>query len=133
MLEGTVQYRSGTMSKIYDELRDAEQVRHSGSHIRAGLRIIGEVSGKEDLLADGTIEGPVKLAEGVLSVGESGSVKGSVIAREVIVLGSVIGNVEARDRVEIRPSGSIIGDIVTSRIVIDDGAHCKGSIEVGRK
>ena len=119
------------MSKIYDELKDAEQARRS-SQIRPGLRVNGEISGNEDLLVEGSVNGPVNLGDGVLTVGDTGNVKGDVTAREVIVLGSVTGNIEARDRVEIRPSGSITGDIVTSRIVIDDGARCKGAIEVGR-
>jgi len=118
------------MSKIYEELKSAKHAQGS-SHIPAGLRIKGEISGSEDLIADGTIEGPVSLRGGILSIGETGSVKGNIVANQILVHGAVTGNVEARDRVEIRPNGSIIGDIVTSRIVIDDGAHCKGSIDVG--
>src|ERR1700691_2991545 len=117
------------MSKIYDDIRSAEQMRHS-SHIRAGLRIKGEISGNEDLVIDGIIEGPVTLADGLLTIGETGTVKGNIVAREIVVHGAATGNAEARDRVAISPTGSIVGDIVTSRIVIDDGAHCKGSIEI---
>jgi len=120
-----------SMSKIYDELRSAEQLRRA-SHVPAGVRIVGEISGSEDLTADGSIEGPVKLSNGILSVGESGSVKGNVAAKEVIVHGTVTGNVEA-DRVEIKPSGTILGDIVTSRIIINDGARCTGMVDVGEK
>jgi cytoskeletal protein CcmA (bactofilin family) len=97
------------------------------------MTIKGEVSGGEDLLAEGTIEGPVNLTNAILTVGEKGGVIGNVSAKDVIVHGAVTGNVQARDRVEIKPKGSIIGDIITSRIVIDDGAHCKGSIEIGHK
>ena len=120
------------MSKIYDELKSAEQSQR-GSHIQAGLRIHGEITGSEDLFIDGAIDGPVNLADGTLSIGPSGSVKGNVAAREVVIHGAVTGNVDARNRIEIRPSGSIVGDIITSRIIIDDGARCKGSIEIGRK
>jgi cytoskeletal protein CcmA (bactofilin family) len=120
------------MSKIYDELKNAEQSRR-GSHIAVGLRIKGEISGNEDLLAEGTIEGPINLADGILIVGEKGGISGNIAAKEIVVHGTVTGNVEARNRVEIKPNGSITGDIVTSRIVIDDGAYCKGSIEIGRK
>jgi cytoskeletal protein CcmA (bactofilin family) len=121
------------MSMIYDELKNAEQLRHGGSHIRAGLKIKGEISGTEDLLADGIIEGPVTLTGAMLRVGETGSITGNVAANAVVVHGTVSGNVEARDMVKIAPSGSITGDIVTSRIGVDDGARCKGSIDVGRK
>lgn len=119
------------MSKIYDELKSAEQARR-GSHVGAGVQIKGEVTGSEDLVADGRIEGPVRLTDGTLSIGETGSVKGDVTAKQVVVHGAVIGNVEGREKVEIRATGSIVGDIVTSRIVIDEGAQCKGSIDIGR-
>jgi cytoskeletal protein CcmA (bactofilin family) len=123
------------MSKIYDELKNAEQTtkRGSGSHIFAGVTIKGEISGNEDLILDGTIDGPVKLSDAILTIGKSGGVQGNVAAKEVIIHGSVTGNVDAQNRVEIKPTGSIVGDIVTSRIVIDDGARCKGSIEIGHK
>ncbi len=120
------------MSKIYDEVKSAEQFRHA-SNISAGLRIAGQISGNEDLVVDGIVEGPVQLAEGTLTVGEKGTVKGNVIARETVVHGTVTGNVQARDRVEIKPSGSVVGDLTTSRITIGDGAYYKGSIEIGQK
>jgi cytoskeletal protein CcmA (bactofilin family) len=124
------------MSKIYDEIKNAEQTtkRSAGaSHIFAGVTIKGEISGGEDLTVDGTVEGPVKLTDGILTIGKSGGVQGNVAAKEVVIHGSVTGNVDAQSRVEIKPTGSIVGDIVTSRIVIDDGARCKGSIEIGHK
>lgn len=120
------------MSKLLDELKDAEQTRR-GSYIRPGLTIKGEITGTEDLLNEGLIEGPVKLADAALSVGEEGSVKGDIAAKQVVVFGAVTGNVQAAERVEIKSSGSILGDIASARIVIDDGARCKGSIDIGRK
>ncbi|HXA56517.1 MAG TPA: polymer-forming cytoskeletal protein [Candidatus Acidoferrum sp.] len=122
------------MSKIYDELKNAEQTKRGpGSHIFAGVTIKGEISGNEDLVLDGTVDGPIKLLDGSLTIGKSGGVQGNVAAKDVIIHGSVTGNVEAQNRVEIKPTGSITGDIATSRIVIDDGARCKGSIEIGHK
>lgn len=121
------------MSMIYDELRNAEQGKTNGSHIRAGVHIKGEVSGSEDLLVDGTVEGPVTITGATLSVGESGNIAGNVTAKSIVVLGGVIGNVDAQDVLKIAPTGSIAGDIVTSRISVEDGARCKGAIDVGRK
>ncbi len=118
------------MSKIHDELRRAEQFRH-GSSVVAGLRIKGQISGNEDLIVDGTVEGPILLADGRLSVGQEGKIVGDVTAREVVVAGSLTGNLQASDRLEIKPSGSIVGDVVSTRFVINDGAHYKGSIEIG--
>jgi cytoskeletal protein CcmA (bactofilin family) len=121
------------LSKTYDELRRAEQSRHGGSVVVAGLRIRGQISGSDDLLVDGSVEGPIQLAEGMLTVGTKGTVTGDVAAREIVVHGSVTGNLHARERVEIKTSGSVAGDVVTSRIIIDDGAHYKGSIQIGQK
>ena len=121
------------MSMIYDELKKAEQLRHNGSHISAGVRIKGEISGSEDLVADGAIEGPVSLEGAMLSIGETGNVKGNIAAKTVVVHGAVNGNVSATDLINVAPTGSIAGDILTARIAIEDGARCKGTIDVGRK
>jgi hypothetical protein len=102
------------MSKTYDEIKSAKQFRH-GSRISAGLRIAGQISGNEDLVVEGNVEGPVQLAEGTLTVGEKGTVRGDVVVREAIIHGTVTGNVQAHDRVEIKASGSVIGDLTTSR------------------
>ena len=121
------------MSMIYDELRNAEQIKTNGSHIRAGVQIKGEISGNEDLLIDGRVDGPVTLAGATLAIGESGNVTGNIAAKSIIVLGGVTGNVDAQDVLKIAPTGSITGDMVTARISIEDGARCKGAIDVGRK
>ena len=118
------------MSKTYDEVKDVERFRNS-SRILAGLRVIGQISGNEDLIVEGRIEGPVRLVEGILTVGKKGTVVGDVAVRETIIHGTVEGNVRAHDRVEIRPTGSVVGDVTTPRIIIDDGARYKGSIEIG--
>lgn len=119
------------MSKIHDDLRRAEEFRH-GSRVVSGLRIKGEIIGNEDLTVDGVVEGPIELSEGKLTVGNDGKVSGNVTASEVDIHGSVTGNLCAK-RLEIRNSGSMVGDVATGRIVIDDGAFYKGSIEIGTK
>jgi cytoskeletal protein CcmA (bactofilin family) len=120
------------LSKTYDEVKSAEQFRHASS-VLAGLRIKGQISGSEDLLVEGSVDGPIQLAEGMLTVGPKGKLTGDVGARDVVVHGSVTGNLQAINRIEIKTSGSVFGDIVTPRIIIDDGAHYKGSIEIGQK
>jgi cytoskeletal protein CcmA (bactofilin family) len=116
------------LSKASDELKRAH-----GGRIAAGLHVQGQISGNEDLVVDGIVDGPIQLAGCSLTVGEKGKVTGNIAAREVVVQGSVTGNVQASDRVEIKASGSIAGDIATARIIINDGAHFKGSIEIGTK
>ena len=106
----------------------------SGSTARLGasLHIKGEISGNEDLHIDGTVEGLVQLDDRKLTVGASAKLTADVVAREVIVYGSVKGNLRARDRIEIKKDGSVVGDLTTARIMIEDGAYFKGSIEIDR-
>jgi cytoskeletal protein CcmA (bactofilin family) len=118
------------LSKIHDELRYAEQFRH-GSSVASGLRIQGQIVGSGDLIVDGTVEGPIQLTEGKLTVGKEGQVTGNVSASEVEVHGSVIGDVQAKNRVDIKSSGVVVGNLETVRMMIEDGAHYKGSIEIG--
>lgn len=106
----------------------------SGSTARLGasLHIKGEISGNEDLVIDGTIEGLVNLEDRRLTVGASARVTADIIAREVVVYGNVKGNLRARDRIEIKKDGSVVGDLTTARIMIEDGAYFKGSIEIDK-
>jgi len=101
------------------------------ARIGASLKIKGSVTGEEDLQIDGTVEGPVTI-RGRLTVGSGGQLTAGVTARELAVYGKVSGNVDARDRVEIKRDGAVIGDIQTARISIEDGAIFKGRIEIGR-
>lgn len=118
------------MSEIHDEVKRAEQSRHGGNVVGVGLRIKGQISGNEDLLVDGHMEGSIQLGDRMLTVGSSGELTADVVAREVIVYGDVKGNVAARERIAIKKDGSVVGDLTTGRIVIEDGAYFKGSIEI---
>jgi cytoskeletal protein CcmA (bactofilin family) len=106
----------------------------SGSTARLGasLHVKGEISGNEDLHIDGSVEGLVQLEDRKLTVGASAKLTADVVAREVVVYGSVKGNLRARDRIEIKKDGSVVGDLTTARIMIEDGAYFKGSIEIDR-
>ena len=106
----------------------------SGSTARLGasLHIKGEISGNEDLHIDGSVEGLVQLDDRKLTVGATAKLTADVVAREVVVYGSVKGNLRARDRIEIKKDGSVVGDLTTARIMIEDGAYFKGSIEIDR-
>ena len=79
---------------------------------------------------DGIIDGPVSLQGHELTVGTTAQLTSEIQAGEVIVSGKVVGNVHARGRVDIRRDGSIIGDVSSARISIEDGAHFKGRIEI---
>jgi cytoskeletal protein CcmA (bactofilin family) len=120
------------LSKIPDELKSAEPFRNTTS-VASGIRVRGEIFGTEDLLIDGSVEGPIHLGNRQLMVGAKGNVVGDIEANEVIVLGSIKGNSKARERLEIKSGGTLVGDVLTARIIVEDGAHFKGSIEIERK
>jgi cytoskeletal protein CcmA (bactofilin family) len=90
----------------------------------------GEITSDEDLQIDGKVEGPISLRGSRLTVGRTAQLNSEVDAREVIVYGNVSGNLRARDRVEIKKDGRVLGDIATARISIEDGAYFKGRIEI---
>ena len=101
--------------------------------VGASIRIKGEISGNEDLLVEGTVEGPIHLVDHRLTVGLNAKLNSEVVAREVIVHGNVEGNLRASERIEIMKTGSVVGNLTTARILIEDGAGFKGSIEIDRK
>lgn len=104
----------------------------STARLGASLHVKGEITGNEDLHVDGSVEGLIQLDDRKLTVGASAKLTADVVAREVVVYGSVKGNLRARDRIEIKKDGSVIGDLTTARIMIEDGAYFKGSIEIDR-
>jgi cytoskeletal protein CcmA (bactofilin family) len=107
----------------------------AGATARLGpsLQIKGEISGHEDLHVDGSVEGLIQLDDRKLTVGTSAKVTADIVAREIVVYGSIKGNLRARDRIEIKKDGSVVGDLTTARIMIEDGAYFKGAIEIDRK
>ncbi|MGD1090789.1 MAG: polymer-forming cytoskeletal protein [Bryobacteraceae bacterium] len=92
----------------------------------------GQIFSREDLTIDGEVEGTVELQEHRLTVGPNGKVLASVKAREIVVLGTIHGNVETTDKIDIRKEAKLVGDIKTARIVIEDGAYFKGNIDIVR-
>src|SRR5271167_637874 len=113
---------------------DSSYPASSGGTARLGasLHVKGEITGNEDLAIDGSVEGLVQLEDRKLTIGATAKVTADVIAREVVVYGNVKGNLRARDRIEIKKDGSVVGDLTTARIMIEDGAYFKGSIEIDK-
>jgi cytoskeletal protein CcmA (bactofilin family) len=95
------------------------------------MTIKGEIRAKEELLVDGEVEGLLE-SQSLITVGPSGKVRANIQAREVVIYGSVRGNVEVSEKLAIREQGSLIGDIKSAGISIDDGAYFKGSIDIVR-
>ena len=97
------------------------------------VMVKGQIFSREDLTIDGEVEGTVELHEHRLTVGPNGRVQAGIKAREIVVLGTIHGNVEATDKIDIRKDAKLVGDIKTARIVIEDGAYFKGSIDITRQ
>ena len=102
-------------------------------NIGKSVIIKGELNGSEDLVIEGTVDGKVELREHVLTIGTHGKIKAEVFAKIVIVLGEVVGNITASEKVDIRDSGSVDGDIVSPRVAIAEGAHLRGSVDMQKK
>jgi cytoskeletal protein CcmA (bactofilin family) len=98
--------------------------------IGQAMVITGQVWSREDLQVEGEVDGRLELPNFRLTVGPRGKVGAGAIAREVEVLGTVMGDVEASKKVTIRRGGRLVGDLKTPGIVIEDGAYFKGKIEI---
>jgi len=108
----------------------SDPYRADVGHIGKSVQIKGELTGSEDLYLDGSIEGTVDLRDHSLIIGPNGKIKAGISARDLVVHGKVEGNITATGRVELRKSCTLIGDVSTQRIVIEDGAFFKGAIDI---
>jgi cytoskeletal protein CcmA (bactofilin family) len=102
-------------------------------NIGKSVVIKGELNGSEDLTIEGQVEGKIELRQNVLTIGPNGKIKAAVFAKAVIVLGEVVGNVTASEKVDIRDNGSVDGDLISPRVAIAEGAHFRGSIDMQRQ
>jgi cytoskeletal protein CcmA (bactofilin family) len=105
---------------------------HETACLGSSLQVKGEITGTEDLQIDGMVEGQIHLDERKLTVGTTAKVTADINAGDVVVFGTVKGNVRAKGRIEIKKDGAIIGNLTTAQIMIEDGAGFKGTIEIDR-
>ncbi len=110
----------------------SEPARRPGERATIGPSIFikGDLSGEEDLIIEGRVEGKVDLKQNNVTVGKNGRVKADVIGKVVIVEGEVDGNVFAREQAILRQSGAIRGNITAPRVILEDGSRFKGSIDM---
>ena len=113
--------------------RPLAQSRGDVVNIGKSVVIKGELNGSEDLTIEGQVEGKIELRQNVLTIGPNGKIKAAVFAKSVIVLGEVVGNVTASEKVDIRDNGSVDGDLISPRVAIAEGAHFRGSIDMQRQ
>lgn len=99
--------------------------------IGRSITIRGEVTGDEDLLIQGHVEGSVSLRQHSVTVGAEGEVKADITARIITVEGSVQGNLKAEEQVILRSAAIVEGDIAAPRVVLEDGARFRGGVDMG--
>lgn len=99
---------------------------------RIGKTVVvrGEVQGSEDLIVDGRIEGTVRLSESRLTIGPHANLAADVAARDVLVLGTIKGNIVASGRVELRAGCTVEGDIRALRLAVEDNAVFRGKVDL---
>ncbi len=119
-------------SSATDAVRPAIPTARASAWLGPSVIVKGEISGDEDLQIDGKVEGPVSLGGHRLTIGRTAHMTAELVAREIVVYGKVDGDLRARDRIEIKKDGAVVGDLTTARIVIEDGAYFKGKIEIDR-
>jgi cytoskeletal protein CcmA (bactofilin family) len=93
------------------------------------VSVKGEITGSEDLTIDGQVDGRIDLPDHVLTVGPNATICADITAKVVMVFGTVLGTVMAHDRLEIRKSGSVEGNVICGGLVVQDGAILCGKIE----
>ena len=103
------------------------------STIGKTLLIKGEITGSGSVRIEGKVEGSIELPEDRVTVGRDGRVSASITAQDIVVLGEVLGNCNASDHLDIRCDGSLYGDVVVSRISVEEGAYLTGSIDIRRE
>jgi len=108
-------------------------VKDALAAVGKSIVIKGELSGDEDLTIEGRVEGTIELRNHVLTIGSNGHVEAQVVAKSIVVLGHVTGNLTATEKVDIKEKGSVEGDIMAPRVAIADGSEFRGSVDMQRK
>jgi cytoskeletal protein CcmA (bactofilin family) len=92
------------------------------------VSVKGEIAGSEDLTIDGQVEGRINLPDHMLTIGPNATIMADIVASRVTIFGSVIGTIAAKDKVDLRKTGSVEGTVTCGRIAIQEGAHITGKL-----
>ncbi len=98
--------------------------------IGKSVQIKGELQGSEDLMVDGMVDGTIALQESRLTVGPNAKVKANVSARDIVVMGSIQGNLQASGRIELRSGCHVVGDLKAARLSIEENAGFTGKVDL---
>ena len=109
---------------------DKSPVRDSINAIGELISIIGDVSGKEDIVVNGHIEGNLNFLKFSVVIGKNGRVNADIAAREIVIEGEVKGDLHASELIKIKPSGKVTGNIRALQVVLSQGCQFKGSVDM---
>jgi cytoskeletal protein CcmA (bactofilin family) len=115
------------------DLNSSASAARMPAYLGPSMKIKGQIIGDEDLKVDGKVEGPISLGNHRLTAGPKSYILGEIVSREIVIYGEVEGNLRAQDRIEIKKDASVLGELTTSRIMIEDGAYFRGAIGIERK
>ena len=119
-----------TGAAVGDSLAEGRLVDRQVVNIGKSVVIKGELSGSEDLTLEGQVDGKIELKQHVLTIGPHGRVRAQIFAKAVVVLGEVVGNIKAVEKVAIGDTGSVEGDIDAPKVAIAEGARFRGGIDM---
>jgi cytoskeletal protein CcmA (bactofilin family) len=126
----------GAGKAVAQSTRRPEPPTHGGNHVAnigKSISIKGDLTGNEDIVIEGTVEGKVDLPNNQLTVGADGTVRAEVNAKAVVVVGKVTGNVQGTERIEIQATGVVDGDVMAPKLIVAEGAVVNGSIKMSGK
>ena len=126
----TVRERSQTTSS--PATRSGDDERRETAWIGQGVVVEGRITSSQDLRIDGTVEGSIEVGDHMLIVGARAAVKANLVAKSIVISGTVIGNITATERLELQATGSVEGDISSPRLVMVEGAIAKGMVDASR-
>jgi cytoskeletal protein CcmA (bactofilin family) len=103
------------------------------ANIGKSISIQGDLTGNEDMVIEGQVEGKVDLPNNQLTVGANGKLKAEIHAKSVVIVGHVVGNVVGLERVEIQATGQVEGDVTSPKLIVAEGARLNGAIQMTQK
>jgi cytoskeletal protein CcmA (bactofilin family) len=107
--------------------------RRVAAWIGKALAVQGKIVSSQDLTIDGQVEGTIELGNHGLTIGAGAAIKADLVAKTIAISGTVTGNVTATEKVELRPTGVVDGDISAPRLVMAEGAIIRGRVDAGRR
>ena len=123
-------YHEEEKSEIQDKKTNVSSVQKNAMAIGASICIKGDVTGDEDLIIQGHVEGTINLKGHNVTINKSAKVKANIEANQIIVEGELAGDMNGDEKVIIRETGNVYGNIIAPRVTLEDGAMFKGSIEM---